>query len=82
MHAAHVISKYRPILRPIMQCLLEGGGQMAWLSSAARMRRYKVTHTLDEVFEAHPVVKRVLCDEAAINATYVGGPCVPLSGSR
>lgn len=38
--------------------------------------RFKVTHTLDGVFEADPVVKHVLCDEAGVNNAYVGAQCV------
>ncbi len=48
---------------------------MLYLGRAAPCR-YKVTHTLDEVFEADPVVKHVLCDEAGVNNAYVGAQCV------
>ena len=36
------------------------------------MRRYGITHTLDQVFKAPLLVKHVLKDEAGINRTYVG----------
>lgn len=38
--------------------------------------RFGVTHTLDEVFEADPVVKHVICDEGGVNNAYLGTPCV------
>ncbi len=34
--------------------------------------RYGITHTLDQVFEAPPVVKHVMTDEANLNEAYVG----------
>ena len=39
-------------------------------------RRFGITHTLDEVFEADPVVKHVICDEGGVNNAYIGNPCV------
>ena len=38
--------------------------------------RFGVTHTLDEVFEADPIVKHVICDEGGVNNAYLGKPCV------
>ncbi len=34
--------------------------------------RYGITHTLDEVFDAIPIVKHVFNDEAQLGQTYVG----------
>ena len=49
-------------------------------------RRFGVTHTLDEVFEADPIVKHVICDEGGVNNAYLGKPCAclisPLSAGR
>ncbi|PSC71853.1 Structural maintenance of chromosomes 5 [Micractinium conductrix] len=40
---------------------------------AAEYARYGITQTLDSVFVAPNVIKRVLCDEGGINRAYVGG---------
>lgn len=37
--------------------------------------RFGVDATLDEVFDAPPLVKHILKDEASIHETYVGGRC-------
>jgi hypothetical protein len=37
--------------------------------------RFGVEATLDEVFEAPPLIKHNLKDEAGIHETYVGGRC-------
>ena len=34
--------------------------------------RYGITHTLDQVFDAPPVVKAVLVEEAGLNEAYIG----------
>ncbi|KAL0040483.1 hypothetical protein WJX77_008439 [Trebouxia sp. C0004] len=39
---------------------------------AQQYARYGITHTLDQVFEAPPVVKHVMTDEANLNEAYVG----------
>ena len=41
-------------------------------------RRYGITQTLDQVFTAPNVVKRVLCDESRINEAYIGDRNTPV----
>lgn len=37
--------------------------------------RWGITHTLDEVFEAEPIIKRVMNDEGKITKAFIGAPC-------
>ncbi|EIE27053.1 P-loop containing nucleoside triphosphate hydrolase protein [Coccomyxa subellipsoidea C-169] len=39
---------------------------------ASQYANFGITHTLDEVFEAPPVIKRILNDESSITRAYVG----------
>ena len=40
-----------------------------------------MTHTLDQVFTAPAIVKRVLCDEARVHEAYVGSAQAQVRGA-
>lgn len=38
--------------------------------------RWGITQSLDQVFEAEPIIKRVMNDEAFITRAFIGPQCV------